>query len=272
MLRRSTPRPCRESVQPLALARRPRQGTRLGSSFNQQPRGDRRRKRRALTPEEAVRLVESTEAGPIVMGMTGPDRAMLYALAIGTGLRSAELRTLSPERFDFGSDPPTVTVLACYAKSDKEAIQPLPAALADRLAPWIALKAPGKPVFDGMTNDGEMIRIDLNAAGIVSETDSGIVDFHALRATYISHLVSSGASVKTCQVLARHSSPSLTIDIYAKASLHDIKGAVDCLPDLTPTSPKSEPLGDDRNRPNAATHTQRLRHAFATRRGRKRPE
>ena len=92
-----------------------------------------------------------TETGPFVMGMTGPDRGMLYALAAGTGLRSEELRTLTPERFDFGADPPTVTVRAGYAKNGHEAIQPLPAALADRLAPWIATKPPGRPVFEGIT-------------------------------------------------------------------------------------------------------------------------
>ena len=95
-----------------------------------------------------------------------------------------------------------------------------------------------------------MLAIDLKAAGIEPESDSGIVDFHALRGTYISHLVSSGASVKTCQTLARHSSPVLTIGIYAKASLHDIAGAVESLPDLTPTQPhcearaRPEPGGD----------------------------
>src|SRR5271157_2748884 len=87
-----------------------------------------------------------------------------------------------------------------------------------------------------------MLAIDLKAAGIEPESDSGIVDFHALRGTYISHLVSSGASVKTCQTLARHSSPVLTIGIYAKASLHDIAGAVESLPDLSPTQPPSEAL------------------------------
>ena len=89
-----------------------------------------------------------------------------------------------------------------------------------------------------------MLAIDLKAAGIDSRDDSGIVDFHALRGTYISHLVSSGASVKTCQVLARHSTPSLTIGIYAKASLHDINGAVESLPDLTPrdSTPETEKL------------------------------
>jgi len=87
-----------------------------------------------------------------------------------------------------------------------------------------------------------MLAIDLMAAGIDPETDSGVIDFHALRGTYISHLVSSGASVKTCQTLARHSSPVLTIGIYAKASLHDIAGAVESLPDLSPTQPPSEAL------------------------------
>jgi integrase len=189
-------------------------------------------------------LVEATAANPFVKGMTGPDRAMLYALAAGTGFRREELRTLTPEQFNLDSDPPTVRVLACYAKNGREAVQPLPHALADRLVPWLDLKAPGRPVFEGMTKRtaDEMLAIDLKAAGIEPESDSGIVDFHALRGTYISHLVSSGASVKTCQTLARHSSPVLTIGIYAKASLHDIAGAVESLPDLTPTQPHCEAL------------------------------
>jgi integrase len=89
------------------------------------PEGDRRRKRRALCPEEAARLVSATAAGPLFMGRTRPDRAMLCALGLGTGFRSAELRTLTPGRFDLDSDPPTVTVPACYAKNGREAVQPL---------------------------------------------------------------------------------------------------------------------------------------------------
>jgi hypothetical protein len=45
----------------------------------------------------------------------------------------------------------------------------------------------------------DMLAIDLKAAGIKPETDSGVVDFHALRGSYISNLVASGASVKVCQ-------------------------------------------------------------------------
>jgi hypothetical protein len=79
-----------------------------------------------------------------------------------------------------------------------------------------------------------MLKIDLEAAGIPYETDSGVADFHSLRGCYISYLISSGASIKTTQTLARHSTPSLTIGIYAKASRFDIDGAVEALPDLAP--------------------------------------
>ena len=83
------------------------------------------------------------------------------------------------------------------------------------------------------TRTAAMLRHDLAAAGIAYETDSGVLDFHALRAAYVSELVRSGAQVKTCQVLARHSDPKLTIGVYAKASIHDLTGAVESLPDLT---------------------------------------
>jgi hypothetical protein len=85
----------------------------------------------------------------------------------------------------------------------------------------------------------EMIRADL-AAGLDYGTPSGFADFHSLRGVYISDLVASGASVKVCQTLARHSTPSLTIGLYAKASLHDIKGAMDSLPDPGKPAPRPE--------------------------------
>ncbi|MFI5454196.1 MAG: tyrosine-type recombinase/integrase [Isosphaerales bacterium] len=204
---------------------------------------DLRHVRRALTPEEAARVVQAAASGPDAFMQTGPDRAVLYHLALGTGFRAEELRTLTPERFNLESDPPTVTARACYTKNGKEAVQPLARSLADRLRPWLALRPPGRPLFGKLTvRTAEMLRVDLEAAGIPYETDSGVVDFHSLRGCYISNLVSSGASVKTCQTLARHSSPSLTIGIYAKASLHDISGAVEALPDLTPSEPVREVL------------------------------
>jgi hypothetical protein len=63
-----------------------------------------------------------------------------------------------------------------------------------------------------------------NAAGEVA-------DFHATRHTYISGIVAGGASVKAAQELARHSTSRLTVDRYAHARLHDLRGALEALPD-----------------------------------------
>ena len=47
---------------------------------------DPRHPRRALTPDEAVRLIQAAERGRVVRRMTGPDRARLYDLALGSGV------------------------------------------------------------------------------------------------------------------------------------------------------------------------------------------
>ena len=105
-----------------------------------------------MTPDEASKVIHAAENGPETHDMSGPDRAMLYSLALGTGFRADELRTLTVERFDLEADPATVTVLAAYAKNGREAVQPISAALADRLRPWLALRPSGRPVFDGLTD------------------------------------------------------------------------------------------------------------------------
>jgi integrase len=78
------------------------------------PEADRRRRRRALTPEEATRLILAAESGLVVKGMTGPDRAMLYRVALGTGFRAAELASLTPASFRLDSEPPTIVCEAAY--------------------------------------------------------------------------------------------------------------------------------------------------------------
>jgi integrase len=203
---------------------------------------DRRHVRRRLTDKEVLAVVNAAEHGKTTQsGFSGPDRAMLYRLAHGTGFRAKELRTLTPERFNLEGKAPTVKALACYTKNGEEAVQPIATALADLLRPWLATKRPGKPVFERMPKlTAEMLRQDLKVAGIPYKTSEGVADFHSSRGTYISNLVSSGASVKTCQVLARHADPALTIGIYAKASLHDISGAVEALPDLTAAEPEQQ--------------------------------
>ena len=69
------------------------------SSIRDRVVSDRRHVRRLLSPEEAARVVQAAASGPDAGGRTGPDRAVLYHLALGTGFRRKELATLTPERF-----------------------------------------------------------------------------------------------------------------------------------------------------------------------------
>jgi integrase len=178
---------------------------------------DRRHRRRSLEPDELRKLVEAAEAGPVLWKILGPDCAMLYRVAAATGLRANELRSLTPESFEPGSDWPAVTVEAAYSKRRRDDYQPLPPTFIPGLRSWISRKAPGRPLWGDLTeHTADMIRRDLEAAGVPYRDESGrVADFHSLRATFISVIVASGASVKTAQTLARDSTPSLTIGIYA---------------------------------------------------------
>ena len=196
------------------------------------PEADRRRRRRALTPEEAGRLVRAAERGPVVMGMTGPDRARCYRPGPRDRIPRGRVGEPDPRVVPARCRPAHGRLRGRLHEERPGAVQPIPASLSVA-APLAGHAARRAPVFDLPDRTAEMLRVDLDAAGIPYETPSGVFDFHAFRGVYISNLVASGASVKTCQVLARHSTPSLTIGIYAKASLHDIKGAVESLPDPT---------------------------------------
>ena len=50
------------------------------------------------------------------MGLSGPHRALCYRLALTTGLRRNEIRSLAWASFDLDSDEATVTVEAGYSK------------------------------------------------------------------------------------------------------------------------------------------------------------
>lgn len=104
---------------------------------------DVRRPRRALTDDEIAWLVDSTEKGPVIGEISGEDRAMLYRVALMTGLRASELKSLSPESFDVASVPSTVTVEACYSKHRKRDVLPLHSDIVPRLRAWLSTKAEG---------------------------------------------------------------------------------------------------------------------------------
>lgn len=179
-------------------------------------RTDRRQDRRALTPDELRTLITKIEAGPERYGMTGKARALLYRLAVETGLRAGELRSLTRAGFNLDGDEPTVTVGAAYSKRRREDTCPIRPALAELLREHLAGKAPAAAAFNSPGNRwsfGRMFKADRDASAIAARDDAGrVADFHALRHTFISNLAAGGVHPKTAQSLARHSTITLTMD------------------------------------------------------------
>jgi site-specific recombinase XerD len=190
--------------------------------------------RRALTSDEAVALIAKTPTERARARMTGPDRAVMYATALGTGFRVRETLSLTPESFNLDCDPPTITCLGENTKNGKLAMQPIRPELAEMLRPWLTGKPPEKPVF-AIRGDAvaEVLRLDLEAAGVDS---AEAFDFHSLRHTYVSLLVKSGASVKVCQELARHADPKLTMNTYTHLTVHDVSRGLEGLAHILPTA------------------------------------
>ena len=201
---------------------------------------DRRRNRRAFTADELRTLIDTASNGGELFGLTGPERAMVYRVAVETGLRAAELRSLKVSSFSLDADPPTVVVQASSSKHRRTDELPLRRELADQLRTFLACKLPDVAAFRVPQRTAAMIRADLAAAEIAYRDEAGRVgDFHALRHTFITNLVRGGANPKDAQQLARHSTIGLTMDRYtALTAVGSLRAALEVLPDLDADRPE----------------------------------
>ncbi len=203
----------------------------------QNPKTDIRHARRALSVDELEQLIRATARGPKHSGMTGKERAMLYTIAVSTGLRAGELASLTWQSFNLSDSTPSVTVLAAYSKHRRDDVQLLPLEVAEQFRKWqeeINAQRDNK-VFGNFDKSkaAKMLRKDLKVAGVAYKDDAGrVADFHALRHTYITNIVKGGASAKVAQSLARHSTINLTMDTYTHLSLYDGEAALNNLPSL----------------------------------------
>lgn len=201
----------------------------------QNPEPYRRHPRRALTAEECGRLLNAAYSGPLRHCLPGPERALLYRLALESGLRLNELRTLQVRHLDLDSEPPTLTVEATYAKAGRTDVLPLRGLTATLLKAHCQGKLPAAPVFNmrKYPRAATMLRADLKVAGISYADASGrVVDFHALRHTFITHLARAGVHPRTAQALARHSTLEFTMQTYTHVALDTKSEALAALPDL----------------------------------------
>jgi integrase len=208
----------------------------------QNPEPHRRRKRRALSNQEAGALLESArKSKKPLQGASPKTRWLLYRMALETGLRFGELKTLKVGALNLNGTPPTVHIEAAYSKSGKGARLPLRKPLAEDLAEHCSGRDPGDNVFDMWKTavGARMIKGDLKASGDkenninpvpYKDKRGRVADFHALRHTFITNLARSGVHPKTAQALARHSTMELTMQVYTLVAMDTKEEAVNSLP------------------------------------------
>ena len=178
--------------------------------------------RRAMTE---VEIVELFQAAPL-------ERKLLYAVAFTTGLRAGELRSLTQNHID--AENCGLILNAEWTKNRKSGFQPLPFSLLGNLQKFAEEKIasrlyekfyhhfedidiPEAPLLYVPSHPSREMDKDLKLAGVPKITSAGKLDFHACRVAFITYVLEAGATVKEAQVLARHSTPILTMNTYARA-------------------------------------------------------
>jgi len=216
---------------------------------------DRRRQRRPLEPDAVRRLLACTAASGERFGLTGHQRSLVYRLAVETGLRASEIRSLKVSSFDFKNN--TVRIESKYCKNRKEAELPLRPDTALELQTLLTSKLPGARALELPDKPGKMLKADLAEAGIPYVDESGrYADFHSLRHTTGSLLAASGVHPKVAQSILRHSDINLTMGIYTHTLTGQESQAVESLPDfsLGPNSERQKATGTDGRNVTADDH------------------
>ena len=185
--------------------------------------------RRALTADEVARLIKAAQTGKPFRGISGTERALIYRLAVESGLRYNEIKTLKISDFDFTNY--VVQIRDANEKARRGAVLPLRKSTADMIKTFLRNKTPQSTAFT-LKKGYLMIKTDLEVAGIPYEVDGKFADFHSLRHSTASLLIQTGANPKVIQSLMRHTDLNLTMSKYTHLYAGQQRETIENLPDF----------------------------------------
>jgi integrase len=210
----------------------------LRTISNPNPETDRRLRRRYLLPDEWPWLIKSITTTR--NGVPPSERKFLYEIAIQSGLRLNELRSLIVANCKLTEESPHLVVMGTDTKNRKTARQILTRDLATRFAAHLAehkrsgsaaafvvptiFKAAGMVredllaarenwIKDANTDDEREKRSQSDFLNPVNHSGEAF-DFHSFRHTCGAWLAIKSVPPKTIQSIMRHSTIRLTLDTY----------------------------------------------------------
>ena len=162
----------------------------------------------ALSPDEAVRMMELPTAGDI---LAVRDKAM-FELFYSSGLRLAELVSLDPVALDFAD-----AAVRVVGKGAKTRIVPLGRYAISALQAWLTLrgqlaKQDETALFvnrNGSRIGSRAVQLRMSEWGIKQGITSGIHP-HLLRHSFASHVLQSSGDLRAVQEMLGHTSISTT--------------------------------------------------------------
>lgn len=201
---------------------------------------DQRRQHVAYDVELARAVVQSAaESIAKVEGLTGPQRAMLYQTAAGTGFRKRTLRELRVEHLKLKAPVPYITILPSNVKNKKRRDHTIRRSLAAALAEYTKRMHPHQRLFPfkEFHNTAAMMRHDLKRIGVdYQATPTSFRDFHSWRHTFGTEM-GKVENIRVVQDMMGHSTPVLTAK-YMRPTLADYSAAVEKMPEVGAAKPK----------------------------------
>ncbi len=163
--------------------------------------------RRALSLDQVRRLAEAA-----------PGRAVLYYVAATTGLRAGELRSLTWDNVRLVGESKVWAIVLSgeHTKNGKDAVIPVQPWVAEMLIPGL----PGCHLFLCEDIAAELVRLDATKAGIdIIDREGRVLDFHSLRSSAATILLTLGVPSDAVQEIMRHGSFDTTLAHYRKSDI-----------------------------------------------------
>ena len=188
--------------------------------------GKKKRNRRTLTEEESARLLSvAKEQDQLHFKRKRVCRYAVYVLAMLTGLRKNELKSLQWRDVDFNNR--LLRIRAEISKAKRQDDIPLHNEVLVVLA---ELKSELHTSIDSVFSNIPTLltfKKDCQRAGIeLCDIEGRTIDFHSLRVTFCTRLTQKGIPPAHAQRLMRHRDIKTTNEYYTDLRLHDLDQAV----------------------------------------------
>lgn len=167
---------------------------------------------RAKVPRMVPQILSGAEVEQLLAATTSPKYRAIFMLAYGAGLRVGEITTL--ETSDLDSQRMLIRVRD--GKTGQRYVMLSPRLLAALRTYWKAYRPPGTALFPGYAKPRagtQLTRESIHRVLVKAVRAAGIrkhVSPHTLRHCFATHLLDSGADVRTVQLLLGHASLDTT--------------------------------------------------------------